>query len=153
MAKQVNINITFDATELLQQLEDKLKTELNSYFKQIRERSNDLLNQGVDAEQIRKVLLKDIEDGVGEFGKLKGSMGSIVDKGIFQVSNLASDDPIKELSDQFEWMEEPGAEHCDTCTERSGQIKTYDEWKALGLPGAGTTKCGIYCKCTLMPVK
>ena len=144
-------NTTFDANELLTQLEDKLHLELDDYFDKIRQRATDLISQGVNQEEIRKVLIKDIANGTGEFGQLKGSIGSVIDKGIYQVSNLASDESIKELSNKFKWIWEPGAEHCDTCTERNGQVKTYDEWMGLGLPGTGITDCTIYCKCTLVP--
>jgi hypothetical protein len=53
----------------------------------------------------------------------------------------------------YKWVWTPGADHCDGCRERNGQIKTFDEWEAEGLPGSGNTQCYDNCLCDLEEVK
>jgi hypothetical protein len=143
---------TFDGTSILQAIQGRLNSELQIYLIRIRQRSSEMLGAGIAPEEIRNTLIDDIKNKSGEFGQLTGALGTAVDKSINQTAIGASDEPIKGISDKFKWTWEPGAEHCDTCSERNGQVKTYDEWVSLGLPGAGTTVCTIYCKCALLPV-
>jgi len=57
------------------------------------------------------------------------------------------------LSNLYQWQYNPGANHCDGCVERNGQIKTFEEWEDEGLPGSGCTNCYYNCLCDLVPVE
>jgi len=58
----------------------------------------------------------------------------------------------QEKESKFEWTLEASAEHCDDCLARAGVVKTFEEWKADGLPGSGVTDCGKNCLCSLTEV-
>lgn len=138
---------------ILNNLQVKSKNAFDDYIRDIKLRANELVSSGVtDPEEIRKILYDDIINNTGEFKKLSGSLGTVIDAGLYQVSNASSNVPIKALSDQFEWVLDKAAENCDTCIKNSTQIHTFGEWEQIGLPGYGRTICGKYCKCILQPV-
>jgi hypothetical protein len=137
---------------IIQTLEQTLNKSIDDYVTAIQARAGDLIGRGVDPEEVKRMLLTDVTNGTGEFQALQGVIGSQIDKALGQTAMDVSNEAVQDLADQFEWLWEPNAKHCDTCQERNGEVKTYDEWIALGLPGAGTTDCTYWCKCTLNPV-
>ena len=40
---------------------------------------------------------------------------------------------------------------CDDCIERSGEVDTFANWEARGLPGTGWSVCRGACYCVLVP--
>jgi hypothetical protein len=138
---------------IIQTLEQSLNRSIDDYVTAVQTRAGDLISRGVSPEEVKKMLLADVKNGAGDFQALQGVIGSQIDKALGQTAMDVSNEAIKDLADQFEWLWEPNAKHCDTCQERNGEVKSYDEWEALGLPGVGTTDCGVYCKCTLVPVQ
>lgn len=40
---------------------------------------------------------------------------------------------------------------CPDCIDRHGQVKSWDEWEAVGLPRTGSTVCRENCHCVLIP--
>ena len=40
---------------------------------------------------------------------------------------------------------------CPDCQERAGKVLTMDRWENMGIPGAGRTICGRFCRCKLVP--
>jgi hypothetical protein len=40
---------------------------------------------------------------------------------------------------------------CPDCVARGGQTHEYQFWESVGLPQSGSTICGSYCKCVLVP--
>lgn len=51
---------------------------------------------------------------------------------------------------EFIWLTELDDSVCGPCEERGGDIRTYDEWAATGLPGAGVCDGGSRCRCELI---
>lgn len=48
------------------------------------------------------------------------------------------------------WKRNPAKDSCEDCITRDGQVKTLEEWDALGLPGSNTLAChGYHCGCGL----
>lgn len=45
------------------------------------------------------------------------------------------------------------AEHCESCSSRSGQRYTYSELLSIGLPGSSALQCGANCRCSLEEVE
>jgi len=41
---------------------------------------------------------------------------------------------------------------CPDCMDRAGVQLPLSRWRQYGLPGSGTTICGVYCMCKLRPV-
>ena len=57
------------------------------------------------------------------------------------------------LSNLYQWQYNPGAKHCEVCTELNGQIKSLEEWQTDGLPGRRQEGCYANCCCDLVRVK
>lgn len=53
--------------------------------------------------------------------------------------------------DSWTWVAIRDANTCEDCETRHGEMRTWDEWVALGLPGSGATVCGYRCRCELVP--
>ena len=138
---------------ILANLEASLNKSVDDYVFATQIRAKDLLARGVSPEEVNRILLEDIKNNTGEFKQLTGTLGAQIDKALSQTSLDTANEAVRDLADRFRWDWEPSVvEHCDTCQEYNGQIKTYDEWTALGLPGAGLTDCTYWCRCTLTPV-
>jgi len=56
-----------------------------------------------------------------------------------------------EENDLMEWVIE-SENPCPDCEVRSGEVKTFSEWRLEGLPREGATICGANCKCELHKV-
>jgi hypothetical protein len=54
-------------------------------------------------------------------------------------------------ADEWIWVSVSDESRCEDCAERDLEVKTWEEWEALGLPGMGTTVCGWRCRCSLEP--
>lgn len=146
-------SVTIDVVDTINTSIQKIsKNAFDDYIRDIKQRASDLISIGTDPEVVKQILLDDIKNNTGEFKKLSGTLNSVIDEGINKVSNFSSQEPIRVLSNRFKWIYEPGVEHCQTCIDRNNDVRSYEEWEDIGLPGAGTTVCKIYCKCTLWPV-
>lgn len=137
---------------ILKSLETSLNKGINDYIANVQIRAKDLLDRGIDPDEVQRILLEDVKNNSGEFKQLTGMIGGQLDKSIGQTAMDTAQQAVAELSDQYRWDWEPGAEHCDTCQQYNGKVKSYEEWSLIGLPGAGLTDCGIYCKCSLQPI-
>lgn len=52
----------------------------------------------------------------------------------------------------WRWKYGDTHDHCDSCKENEGQVKTMDEWAASGLPQSSDLDCGGWrCDCDLIP--
>ena len=109
---------------------------------------------GISEPEIFKRLTTSLNEDMDMFQSFKGSIGRSNDTLVNMISQVESNEAIKEQADLWIWELDPTAkDHCDTCITYGGQIKSFDEWEGLGLPGYGSTDCGKYCRCTLIPSK
>ena len=126
---------------------DKLEQDLESKI-----RAQRLLGMS-DAEIFRQ-LQQDLAERKDLFSTFSSSIGRSNDSLVNVVSQVESNETIRESAETFIWELDPTVEkHCDTCLEYGGKIKTFDEWEEIGLPGYGATNCGKYCRCTLTPIE
>lgn len=51
---------------------------------------------------------------------------------------------------QMVWVLDPTSKHCAYCPSRAGEIMSYNEWVAYGLPGADVCRGGDRCNCHLV---
>jgi hypothetical protein len=56
-------------------------------------------------------------------------------------------------SDEWIWIAIDDDNRCEDCSERDGEVNSWAEWQAIGLPGMGTTVCGWRCRCSLEPAE
>ena len=57
-----------------------------------------------------------------------------------------------DLKSLMVWIGEADAKACDFCRINYGEVKTYGEWIADGLPGTDVCRGGDYCRCHLASV-
>jgi len=141
-------------------LEDFINTRIKLFFESIlfdkieflggiQERIIQLNELGLDENAIVEDLYKELLSKNGTISKLEKNESNelwALLKGVAQYVIWSTfDDNTK-----YEWVMNPGAKHCSGCLDRAGQVKTFDEWKALGLPGSGATQCHDNCMCDLV---
>ena len=51
----------------------------------------------------------------------------------------------------MQWVSVGTPKICPDCEERIGDVKTWDEWEAEGLPATGFSVCKEYCYCQIIP--
>lgn len=104
--------------------------------------------QGATKDQIRKLLLKDLEEGGRYFGEFRRAV------------QATSNGVINRLRDSAQFAEDYQVEKyrwvavlvntCPDCIDRHGRVQTMDEWEEEGLPRTGFTVCKENCKCVLI---
>lgn len=56
------------------------------------------------------------------------------------------------VKQELMWITHTDDSLCENCEDRGGEIKTFEEWSAEGLPGASVCLGGDQCRCELVPV-
>lgn len=127
---------------------DKLDSDIDAQIKRMR-------MLGLSDREIFERLTASLNEELDMFSTFKGSIGRSNDTLVNMISQVESNETIRETAEYFMWELDPTAkDHCETCKANSVKGKmTFDEWEELGLPGYGNTDCGKYCRCTLTPVK
>ena len=130
-----------------------------------------LLTITVQAEGIGNMVLTEVKKlaaaGMGE-GEILDYLKRDFDTG-GRISGIIRNTFSRTVSETLDWIPQemmhakfPGAKtwtwitvsddrRCDDCAERHGESRTWEEWEAIGLPGAGSTVCGDRCRCELVP--
>jgi len=145
-------------------LEKKINTRYTTFLDNINfgrmdflddaaERMARLKSSGLSDNAIVETLYKEMlsKDG-GTLAKLENSEAN----DLWDFMKGASQDTVfSDLDDDkmYKWVMNPGAKHCDECSDRNGQIKTLDEWYDIGIPGSGDTDCYYNCMCDLVLVE
>jgi hypothetical protein len=109
---------------------------------------------GESEENIINSLNADLKNEQGIFKELSGRIQGDVDKSLYGVFQINSNDTIQGEADLWKRQLDPAAEHCDACIyEASQKPRPYDK---VPLPGMqlnhGDTNCRSYCMCTIIPV-
>lgn len=128
----------------------KLSTTGEGWSERIKQQVKDWAASGMNEDEIIKKLTKELSRGGTLFEGIMGSFGNITGEA---VDYMSIEQVHEEWSgiDRWTWVTVRDENRCDDCAERDGQVKTWEEWEALGLPGLGATICGWRCRCTLEP--
>ena len=51
----------------------------------------------------------------------------------------------------MQWASVGSPKICVDCEGRIGEIRTWDEWEAVGFPASGFSVCKEFCYCQLIP--
>lgn len=112
------------------------------------------LAKGDTNEQIRKDLLDDLDNGGPIFGDFKEAFKPTFENSVSRFKDAGA---LAEMgkSGKYIWSVCKGKKDpiCPDCLERDNQIKTWEEWKKMGLPKTGKTRCKKDCKCVLLPAE
>ena len=112
--------------------------------------------EGLTDPQIKDRIRTQYQGKTGAFAVLGNSTEDLVRYGIRESSRLGMLAVYNQvLGDNvpYRWVVARGVKHCEDCEERSGEIRTFTEWTALGLPASGWSRCNFRCYCILDPME
>lgn len=107
------------------------------------------LIQGASKDSLYAELIKDLEEG----GRIFGEFRSAIRASSNGIINRARDGAVFSaigIDTKYRWVAVL-VNTCPDCLERHGQVKSWDEWEADGMPRTGITVCKENCRCILLP--
>jgi hypothetical protein len=109
-----------------------------------------LRNAGVSQREIVNILRNDLATN----GRIFGEFRNTIKRGIVSATMHASrlgQDRVYGDSVEMQWVSVGTPRICVDCENRIGQVRTWDEWEAVGLPASGFSVCKEFCYCQLIP--
>ena len=110
---------------------------------------------GMGEKEIIERLTSELTSGGGIFESIMRGFGETTGGAVDYIANAQTFSEW-EGEDAWEWITMRDQYVCDEvasdCESRDSVIKSYSEWVAMGLPGAGTTTCRYRCRCIIRPV-
>jgi len=114
-----------------------------------------MIFEGLTQKQISTRIAEQMRNKTGAFGILLTSTIDLMRYSIREASRLGMMSVYNEFygnNAEYRWIVARGVKHCSDCEPRQGQVQTFDEWVALGLPASGWSRCNYRCYCMLDPV-
>jgi len=130
---------------LLIEIATGMSYDTRIFSERLRQESERLRRSGVDEQSIIGVLSQDFGSNGRIFGELRNSIKRGVVGGINQAFRRAG-----EMGQSLKWVA-ISKNLCDDCRTRAGEIDTWENWEARGMPGSGWSVCKEYCYCQLVP--
>ena len=112
--------------------------------------------EGLTNSQIKQRLNTQYTNRTGAFAVLFNSTEDVIRYGIRESGRLGMMAVYNQVfgdNADYRWIVARGVKHCEDCEERSGEIRTFTEWTALGLPASGWSRCNFRCYCILDPME
>ena len=109
-----------------------------------------LRNAGISEATILDILGNDLATN----GRIFGEFRNTIKRGIVSATMHASrigQDRVYGDSVAMQWVSVGSPKICVDCEERIGEVRTWDEWEAIGLPASGFSVCKEFCYCQLVP--
>lgn len=114
-----------------------------------------LKDGGMSESAIRELLLQDlVSDESTLFGQFKnamreeiaGTMAQAFEQGVAEVFQA-------ELGGEIDcrWTTVGDDDVCEDCDPRAGMVRSLTEWRAIGLPKSGFSRCDRRCRCEISP--
>ena len=122
-----------------------LSYDIRIFAQRLGQEIDRLTRSGLDEQSIIGVLRQDLSTNGRIFGELRNSIKRGVVGGINQAFRRTG-----EMGKGLKWIA-ISKNLCDDCRQRSGEVDTWDNWEARGMPGSGWSICKEYCYCQLMP--
>ena len=109
-----------------------------------------LRNAGITEAEILNILGNDLATNGRIFGELRNTIKRGIVSATMQASRGGADRVYGD-SVMMRWVSVGTPKICVDCTPRIGQVRSWDEWEALGLPASGFSVCKEFCYCQLVP--
>ena len=109
-----------------------------------------LRNAGIADAAILDILGNDLATNGRIFGELRNTIKRGIVSATMQASRVGADRVYGD-SVMMRWVSVGTPKICVDCTPRIGQVRSWDEWEALGLPASGVSVCKEFCYCQLVP--
>jgi len=122
-----------------------LSYDIRIFSERLGQEIDRLTRNGLDEQSIIRVLEQDLATNGRIFGELRNSIKRGVTGGINQAFRRAG-----EMGQSLKWIA-ISKNLCDDCRSRAGEVDTWDNWEARGMPASGWSICKEYCYCQLMP--
>ena len=103
-----------------------------------------LRNAGLSQTAIVDILRNDLATN----GRIFGEFRNTIKRGIVSATMHASrlgQDRVYGDSVNMQWVSVGTPKICPDCEERIGEIRTWNEWEDIGLPGSGVSVCKEFC--------
>ena len=130
---------------LLIEIATGMSFDTRIFSERLRQEIERLRRSGVDEQSIIGVLSQDFGSNGRIFGELRNSIKRGVVGGINQAFRRAG-----EMGQSLKWVA-ISKNLCDDCRTRAGEVDTWENWEARGMPGSGWSVCKEYCYCQLVP--
>ena len=122
-----------------------LSYDIRIFSERLGQEIDRLTRNGLDEQSIIRVLEQDLATNGRIFGELRNSIKRGVTGGVNQAFRRAG-----EMGQSLKWIA-ISKNLCDDCRSRAGEVETWDNWEARGMPSSGWRVCKEYCFCQLMP--
>tara|TARA_Y100000034_G_scaffold1495_1_gene1888 strand:+ start:3368 stop:3859 length:492 start_codon:yes stop_codon:yes gene_type:complete len=109
-----------------------------------------LRNAGVSEAAILDILGNDLATNGRIFGEFRNTLKRGIVSATMHASRMGADRVYGD-SLMMQWVSVGTPRICVDCEPRIGQVKTWDEWEAIGLPASGFSVCKEFCYCQLVP--
>ena len=109
-----------------------------------------LRNAGISERAIVDILRNDLATHGRIFGEFRNTIKRGIVSATMQASRLGQDRVYGDRM-MFRWVSVGTPKICADCEARIGQVKSWEEWEALGLPASGFSVCKEFCYCQLVP--
>jgi hypothetical protein len=145
---QVDTKRFFNFNTDLEEMVIVLKAESQGLAKKLAAQVVNMAASGMSEETITATITKDILGGQF-FGGMRNSFNGVVGSFLDDISQGAIFDSFEE-EQQWKWLTTSN-DPCEDCYPRHGEVHTYEEWRELGLPRSGFSRCKYNCLCVLVP--
>ena len=152
-----NLEEFLDAEEIEQQAEDTLlwvalgiAFGIDVLASRIEREIAVVRGSGLGDSAIIQILSDDLRTGGRIFGEFRNTIRRGIVGGIMQGFRVGQDN-IYGDNVMMRWVSVGSPRICDDCSERIGEIDTWENWQALGLPASGFSVCKENCYCQLVP--
>ena len=109
-----------------------------------------LRNAGITQRGIVDILRNDLTTNGRIFGEFRNTIKRGVVSSVMQASRIGQDRVYGDRM-MFRWVSVGTPKICGDCAARIGEVKSWEEWEALGLPASGFSVCKEFCYCQLVP--
>ena len=109
-----------------------------------------LRNAGVTEAAIVDILGNDLATNGRIFGEFRNTVKRGIVSSVMQASRIGADRVYGD-SVMMQWVSVGSPKICVDCEDRIGEVRTWDEWEAVGLPASGFSVCKEFCYCQLIP--
>ena len=144
-------NIEEEDKNLLGYIALAIGYDIGVFANRINKQINILRATGIADAEIARLLSTDLQTNGRIFGQLRNSIIRGVVLGNNQFSRFGQLNVYGDSIELYRWVTVQGHKICDDCIVRSGEVDTFANWEARGLPGSGWSVCQGNCYCILVP--
>ena len=145
MAEQDNRKLDDKDREILLLAALGLSYDIRIFNERFSQEIERLRRNGASEQSIIRTLDSDLATKGRVFGELRNSIKRGVIGAINQAFRRSGD-----MGRKLKWVA-ISKNICPDCKVRAGEVDTWENWEARGMPGSGFSVCKEFCYCQLVP--